>query len=153
MAALEVLVDICQEFGGELVNGPAESIPRVAPSEDVFLDFGDDPLVMTKTEQEQSSGLAMSAMMAVLKMFYGRQSTYVSALTTLQQAQNERRKWKKHARKYGKGLRAAQNEIGGFMDVLETRRQQFVNAVRESDANHDQIMQLTHEWDDATGTN
>ena len=27
VAALEVLVDICQEFGDELVNGPAESIP------------------------------------------------------------------------------------------------------------------------------
>ena len=33
VAALEVLVDICQEFGDELINGPAESIPRVAPSE------------------------------------------------------------------------------------------------------------------------
>ena len=51
VTALEVLVDICQEFGNELVNGPAESIPRVAPLEAVWLDFGDDPLVMTKTEQ------------------------------------------------------------------------------------------------------
>ena len=50
VAALEVLVDICQEFGDELVNGPAESIPRVAPSEVVWLDFGDDPLVMTEIE-------------------------------------------------------------------------------------------------------
>ena len=75
--------------------------------------------------------------MAVLKMFYDRQSTYVSALTALQQAQNEHRKWKKCARKYGNELRAAQNEIGGFMNALETRRQQFVCAVRERDANHD----------------
>ena len=65
----------------------------------------------------------MSAMMAVLKMFYDRQSTYVSVLIALQQAQNERCKWKKHARKYGKELRAAQNEIGGFMDALEIHRQ------------------------------
>ena len=36
------------------------------------------------------------------------------------------------------------------MDALETRRQQFVHAVRERDANHDQIMQLMHEQDDAT---
>ena len=35
------------------------------------------------------------------------------------------------------------------MDALETHRQQFVSAVRERDANHDQIMQLTHERDDA----
>ena len=84
MVALEVLVDICQEFGGELVNGPAESIPRVAPSEAVWLDFGDDPLVMTETEWAQSSRPAISAMMAVLKMFYDHQNTYVSVLTALQ---------------------------------------------------------------------
>jgi len=60
----------------------------------------------------------MSAMMVVLKMFHDHQGTYVSALMALQQAQNEQRKWKKHARKYGKELRAAQHEIGGFMDAL-----------------------------------
>ena len=78
---------------------------------------------MTETEKAQSSRPAMSAMMAVLKMFYDRQSTYVSALIALQQAQNERRKWKKRVCKYGNELRATQNEIGGFMDALETRRQ------------------------------
>ena len=72
VAALEVLIDIYQEFGDELVNGPAESIPRVAPSEAVWLDFGDDPLVMTEMERAQSSRLAMSAMMAVLKIFHDR---------------------------------------------------------------------------------
>ena len=106
-------------------------------------------MVMTEAKRAQSLGPAMSAMIAVLKMFHDRQSTYVSVLTALQQAQNERRKWKKHARKYGNELRAAQNEIGGFMDALETHRQQFVSAVRERDANHDQIMQLTHEQDHA----
>ena len=35
------------------------------------------------------------------------------------------------------------------MDALESRRQQFVRVVRERDGNHDQIMQLTHERDDA----
>ena len=69
-----------------MVNGPAESIPRVAPSEAVWLDFGDGPLVMTETERAQSSRPAMSAMMAVLMMFYDRQSTYVSVLIALQQA-------------------------------------------------------------------
>ena len=69
MAALEVLVDICQEFGDELINGPAESIPRVAPSEAEWLNFEADPLVMTKAERAQSLGPAMSAMMDVLKMF------------------------------------------------------------------------------------
>ena len=51
VAALEVLVDICQEFGDELINGPAKSIPRVAPSEAVWLNFEDDPLEMSKTER------------------------------------------------------------------------------------------------------
>ena len=70
-------------------------------------------------------------------------------MTALQWAQNERRKRKKHARKYGNELRTSQNDIGGLMGALETRRQQFVRAIRERDANHDQIMQLTHERDDA----
>ena len=34
------------------------------------------------------------------------------------------------------------------MSALENHRQQFVRAIRERDANHDQIMQLTHERDD-----
>ena len=67
-----------------MVNGPAESIPRVAPSEAVWLNFEDDPLVMTEVERAQSSGLAMSAMMAVLKMFHDHQGTYVSSLIALQ---------------------------------------------------------------------
>ena len=140
MAALEVLLDLCQEFGDELINGPAESIPRVAPSEAVWPNFEDDPLVMTEAERAQSSGSAMSAMMVVLKMFQDRQGTYVSALTALRQALNERRKWKKRAHKYGNELRTAQNDIGGLMSALENHRQQFVCAVRERDANHDQVM-------------
>ena len=69
MAALEVLLDLCQEFGDELINGPAESILRVALSEAEWLNFEDDPLVMTEAERAQSSGPAMSAMMAILKLF------------------------------------------------------------------------------------
>jgi len=67
-----------------LINRLAESIPRVAPSEVVWLNFEDDPLVMTEAEWAQSSGPAMSAMMAVLKMFYDHQRTYVSVLIALQ---------------------------------------------------------------------
>ena len=50
VAALEVLIDICQEFGDELINGLAKSIARVAQSEAVWLNFEEDPLVMTKAE-------------------------------------------------------------------------------------------------------
>ena len=51
MAALEVLLDICQEFGDESIARPAESIPRVALSEVEWLNFEDDPLVMTEAER------------------------------------------------------------------------------------------------------
>ena len=51
-----------------MTNGPAESIPRVALSEIIWLNFEDDPLVMTEAERAQSSGPAMSAMMAILRM-------------------------------------------------------------------------------------
>lgn len=33
VVALKTLLAICQEFGDELINGPAGSIPQVAPSE------------------------------------------------------------------------------------------------------------------------
>jgi len=149
LAALEVLLDLCQEFGDELINGPAESIPRVALSKAEWLNFEDDPLVMTEAKKRaQSLGPAMSAMMVVLKMFQDHQGTYVSALIALRQALKEQLTWKKRACKNGKELRTAQNDIGGLMSALENRRQQFVRVVRERDANHEQIMQLTRERDD-----
>ena len=123
MAALEVRLDICQEFGDELINGPAESIPRVALSEAKWLNFEDDPLVMTKAERAQSLGPAMSAMMAVLKLFQDRQGTYVGALIALRQALKEQLMWKRRACKNGKELRTAQNDIGGLMSALENHRQ------------------------------
>ena len=123
MAALEVLLDICQEFGDKLIAGPAESIPRVALSEVEWLNFEDDPLVMTEAERSQSSGPAMSAMMAVLKLFQDHQGTYVSALIALQQALKEQLMWKKRACKNGKELRTARNDIGGLMSALENHRQ------------------------------
>jgi len=64
--------DFCQEFGDELINRPAESIPRVALSEVEWLNFEDNPLVMAEAERAQSSGPAMSAMMAILKLFQDR---------------------------------------------------------------------------------
>ena len=77
---------------------------------------------MTEIERAQSSGLAMSSMMTVLKMFHDHQGTYVSALIALQLAQKERRKWKKRAHKYGNKLMTAQNDVGGLMGALEARR-------------------------------
>jgi len=80
---------------------------------------------MAEAERAQSSGLAMSAMMAVLKLFQDRQGTYVSAMIALRQALNEQLKWKKRACKNGKELRIAQNDIGGLMSALENHRQQL----------------------------
>ena len=51
VAALEVLVDISQEFGDKLINGPAESIPRVALFEVEWLNLEDNPLVMAEAER------------------------------------------------------------------------------------------------------
>jgi hypothetical protein len=85
---MEVLLDICQDFGDELINGPTESIPRVSPSKAAWLDFGDDLLAMIEMEQAQSFGSAMSAMMAVLKLYYMHQETYSSAMLALHQTQN-----------------------------------------------------------------
>ena len=70
-------------------------------------------------------------------------------MIALWQALNEQLTWKKRACKNGKELKTTQNDIGGLVSALENRRQQFVRAIRERDANHDQIMQLTHERDDA----
>ena len=123
-----------------MINGPAESIPRVALSEAEWLNFEDDLLVMTVAERAQSSGPAMSAMMVVLKLFQDRQGTYVSALTALRQALKEQLTWKKRACKNGKELRIALNDIGGLMSALENRRQQYVRVVKERDVNHEQIL-------------
>ena len=108
-----------------MINGPVESIPRVA---------------LTEAERAQSSGPATSSMMAVLKLFQDHQSTYVSALTALRQALKEHLTWKKRACKNGKELRTARNDIGGLMSALENHRQQYVRVVRERDANLEQIM-------------
>jgi hypothetical protein len=47
--AIEMLA-ICQEFGDELVNGPARTIPRVDPTKAFWMQLGDNPLVIGNTE-------------------------------------------------------------------------------------------------------
>ena len=70
-------------------------------------------------------------------------------MTALRQALNEQLMLKKRACKNGKELSTARNDIGGLMSALENRMQQFVCVVKERDVNHEQILQLTHERDDA----
>jgi hypothetical protein len=65
-------MEIAQNFGDELVGGPATSIPRIAPS---AVEWNQDvgqgargALVQGRSEQVQSDNMAMSAMIEVLKV-------------------------------------------------------------------------------------
>ena len=84
MVALEALSEICQEFGDELVNGPARTFPQVDPSVTAWMQPGGNALVRDHDERAMSSSAAMSAMFAILKMFYSRQDSYVSCMLELQ---------------------------------------------------------------------
>jgi hypothetical protein len=95
---MEVLLAICQEFSDQLVNGLARTIPRVDPVEAFLTQLGDNPLLMGNTEQAQSTGLVMSAMMAVLKVYYSCKESYVSAMLALQRAQAAQRKLQGYVR-------------------------------------------------------
>ena len=86
--AFEILSEICQEFGDELVNGPTGSFPRVDPSQTTWTQPGGNALVRDWDERAGSSNAAMSAMYVVMKMFYSRQDSYISCMQELQRAQD-----------------------------------------------------------------
>ena len=75
MAAFEVLSKIYQEFSDMLVNGHVGSFQ-----------LGDNALVRDQDERAGSSNAAMSAMYAVMKMFYFHQDSYNSCMQELQRA-------------------------------------------------------------------
>ena len=81
---MEALGEICQEFGGELINGLAGTFPRVDPSITAWMQPGGNALVRDHDERAESSSATMSAMFAILKMFYSRQDSYVSCMIELQ---------------------------------------------------------------------
>ena len=83
MVALEAPSEICQEFGDELINGPARNFPRVDPSVTAWMQPGSNGLVRDRDERAESSSAAMSAMFPILKMFYSRQDSYVSCMPEL----------------------------------------------------------------------
>jgi hypothetical protein len=70
VVASEVLSEICQEFGDELTNGQPRSFPQIDPLQTAWTQPGGDALVRDPDERAQSSNAAMSAMFAVMKMFY-----------------------------------------------------------------------------------
>ena len=123
VAALEVLLEICQDFGDELVNGPAGSLPRVSVTDTFVSQIGTEPLEIRETMLGYSSSPAMSAMLAVLKLYYVRQDTYVEAMLALQQAQAGQRKLRKHVRKHRKACSDAQAEIQNYHTAQARRNQ------------------------------
>jgi len=149
VAALEVLLEICQDFGNELVNGPAGSLPRVSVTNTFVSQIGTEPLEMRETMLGYSSSPAMSAMMAVFKLYYVRQDTYIEAMLALQQAQVGQRKLRKRVRKHRKAFSDAQAEIQNYPTALHARHNQVENAVRERNEAQARMMQMTRERDDA----
>ena len=86
VVAFEVLSEICQESRDELVNGPIGSFPRVDPSQTAWTQPGGNALVRDRDERAGSSNAAMSAMYAVMRIFYSRQDSYISCMQELQRA-------------------------------------------------------------------
>ena len=87
VVAFEVLSEICQEFGDELINGPVGCFPREDTSQTAWTQPGCNALVRDQDERAGSRNVAMSAMYAVMKMFYSRQDSYISCMQELQRAQ------------------------------------------------------------------
>jgi len=76
----------------ELVNGPVGSFPPVDASQTAWTQPGGNALVRDQDERAGSSNAAMSAMYAVMKMFYSRQDSYISCMQELQRAQATQRR-------------------------------------------------------------
>ena len=86
VAAFEVLNEIYHEFGDELVNGPVGSFPRVDASQTAWTQPGGNALIRDQDERAGGSNASMSAMYAVMRMFYSRQDSYISCMQELQRA-------------------------------------------------------------------
>jgi len=149
VAALEVLLEICHDFGDELINGQAGSFPRVSVTHTFVSQIGTTSLEMRETILAHSSSPAMSAMLAVLKLYYVRQDTYVKAMLALQQAQIGQRKLCKRVRKHHKAFSDAQAEIQNYHTALQARRNQVENAVRERNEAQARMIEMTRERDEA----
>ena len=86
MVALEALSEICQEFGDELVNDPTRTFLQMDPLVTAWMQPCGNALVRDHDERAESSSAAMSAMFAILKMFYSLQDSYVSCMLELHRA-------------------------------------------------------------------
>ena len=70
VVAFEVLSQIYQQHGDELTGSAAGVFPRVDPSIAIWEQRNHNALIRDRDEQANSSSPAMSAMFAVMKMFY-----------------------------------------------------------------------------------
>jgi len=100
VAAHAMLLHICQRFGDELTGGPAASIPQADPAAAEWKPADGCALVRGRGERAESSSPAMSAMMAVLKLFSQREDTYAQVMVAVHQAQGMQQKAEKHARNF-----------------------------------------------------
>ena len=82
---------------------------------------GGNALVRDRDERAESYSAVMSAMFAVLKMFYSHQESYVSCMLELQRAQVVQRQLRGRVRRYQRAAREAQWETDNAIIALEAR--------------------------------
>ena len=97
-----MLLNICQRFGDELTGGPVASIAHADLAAAEWKKVEGCAFVRGRGERVESSSPAMSAVMAVLKLFRQRQDTYVEVMTAVHQAQEMQQNAKKCALKFHK---------------------------------------------------
>ena len=72
VVAFEMLSQICQQHGDELTGSAAGTFPWVDPSTAVCAQRNYNALIYDRDERADSFSPVMSAMFAVIKMFYTR---------------------------------------------------------------------------------
>ena len=117
VVAFEVLSQICQQHGNELTGSATGTFPRVDPSTIVWAQRNSNALTRDRDERADNSSPAMSAMFAVIKMFYTHQDTknfwqesYTTCMDKLMRAKAAQRKLKKRVRKHKKAASEARWE-------------------------------------------
>ena len=75
VVAFDVLSQVCQQHGDKLTSSATGTFPWVDPSTIVWAQRNSNALIRYRDERADSSSPAMSAMFAVMKMFYTCQDT------------------------------------------------------------------------------
>ena len=90
----------------------------------------------------------MSAMYAVMKMFYSRQDSYISCMQELQRAQATQHRMRGHVRRHRRAAKEAQGETDNAITALEARWVQLVNVVLERDVARAELRDVHAKRDD-----